>query len=153
MRDNLIKRSWFTICRRLFNGCNVAEIRGSLLVADELVSPDNRTSAACRVTGCGVKMRLYLKISELIHFQSKNNVKMRYVFTVVITSNILITTEIHNWLNHVFMSLLSPLAEPADNESVTDGHLTGMGTRLITNICLNFPDPVFSQCKVANFEL
>ena len=28
------------------------------------------------------------------------------------------------------MSLLSPLAEPADNESETDGHLTRMGPRL-----------------------
>ena len=51
------------------------------------------------------------------------------------------------------MSLLSPLAEPADNESETDGHLTRVGPRLIMNICLIFPGPVFSQCKVANSEL
>ena len=85
--------------------------------------------------------------------QPKNNMKWRYVVTVVITSHTLITNEIHNWLNRVFMSLLSPLAEPADNESETDGHLTRMGPRLIMNICLIFPGPVFSQCKVANSEL
>ena len=51
------------------------------------------------------------------------------------------------------MSLLSPIAEPADNESETDGHLTRMGPRLMMNICLIFPGPVFSQCKVANSEL
>ena len=79
--------------------------------------------------------------------------KWRYVVTVVITAHTLITNEIHNWLNRVFMSLLSPLAEPADNESETDGHLTRMGPRLIMNICLIFPGPVFSQCKVANSEL
>ena len=79
--------------------------------------------------------------------------KRRYVLTVVNTSHTLINNEMHNWLNRVFMSLLSPLAEPADNESETDGHLTRMGPRLIMNICLIFPDPVFSQCKVANSEL
>ena len=79
--------------------------------------------------------------------------KWRYVLTVVITSHTLITNEIHNWLNRVFMSLWSPLAEPADNESETDGHLTRMGPRLIMNSCLIFPGPVFSQCKVANSEL
>ena len=93
-----------------------------------------------------------VKISKLIHFP-KNNMKWRYVLTVVITSYALITNEIHNCLNPVFMSLLSPLAEPADNESETDGHLTRMGPRLIMNICLIFPGPVFSQCKVANSEL
>ena len=54
------------------------------------------------------------------------------------------------------MSLLSPLTKPADNEndeSETDGHLTRMGPRLIMNVCLIFPGPLFSQCKVANSEL
>ena len=51
------------------------------------------------------------------------------------------------------MSLLSPLAEPADYESETDVHLTRMGPRPIKNICLIFPGPVFSQCTVANSEL
>ena len=94
-----------------------------------------------------------VKISKLIHFP-KNNMKCRYVLLSLLHLIItLITNEIHNWLNHVFMSLFSPLAEPADNESETDGHLTRMGPRLIMNICLIFPGPVFSQCKVANSEL
>ena len=119
------------------------------------MSLDKRTSTACRVTGC---TRLYrctvvrLKfLSSVIHFP-KNNMKRRYVLTVVITFHTLIPNEIHHWLNRVFMSLLSPLAEPADNESETDGHLTRMGPRLIMNICIIFPGPVFSQCKVANSE-
>ena len=93
-----------------------------------------------------------IKISKLIHFP-KNNMKWRYVFSAVATSHTLITNEIHNWLNRVFMSLLSPLAKPPDYESENDGHLTRMGPRLIMNICLIFPGPVSSQCKVANSKL
>ena len=165
MRDNLIKRSWFTICRRLFNGCNVSK---TWCTTGHLTFLKRSQLAVCWWTGVsrqeGINSvqgdRLHtvsksvctVKISKLIHFQSKNNMKL-YVLTVVITSHTLITNEIHNWLNHVFMSLLSPLAEPADNESETDGHLAKMGPRLIMSICLIFPGPVFSQCKVANSEL
>ena len=126
-----------------------------MLVADELTGV-SRQEDINSVQGDRVhtvsKSVCTVKISKLIHFP-KNNMKWRYGLTVVITSHTLITNAIHNWLNRVFMSLLSPLAEPADNESETDGHLTRMGPRLIMNICLIFPGPVFSQWKVANSEL
>ena len=127
----------------------------SLLVADELTGvfrQEDINSVQCDRLHTVSKSVCTVKISKLIHFP-KNNMKWRYVLTVVITSHTLITNEIHNWLNRVFMSLWSPLAEPADNESETDGHLTRMGPRLIMNSCLIFPGPVFSQCKVANSEL
>ena len=92
-----------------------------------------------------------VNITKLIHFQWKI-LKWRYISTVVITPHISITNEIPNWLNHVFMSLLSPLVEPADNESETDGHLTRMGPRLIMNSCPICHGPVFSECKLANSE-
>ena len=98
---------------------------------------------------CWLLMNRCLLTAKLIHFQSKNNMKLRYVLTVVITTHIFINNEIYNWLNHVFMSLLSPLAEPPDNESETDGHLTRMGPRLIMNICPIFYGPAFSQCQLA----
>ena len=146
MIDNLIKRSWFTICRRLFNGCNVEK---TSCTTGHLTFLKRSQLAGCRWTNwClstrghqqragwpvayGFKIRLYRKISKLIHFP-KNNMKRRYVLTVFITSHTWINNEIHNWL--------------------TDGHLTRMGPRLIMNICLIFPDPVFSHCKVANSEL
>ena len=166
MRDNLIKRSWFTICRCLFNSCNVAKTscttghltflkRVSFLVADELTGVSQQEDIN-NVLGDRLhtvsKSVCTVKISKLIHFP-KNNMKGRYVLTVVITSHTLITNEIHNWLNRVFILLLSPPAEPADNGSETDGQLTRMGPGLIMNICLIFPGPVFSQCKVANSEL
>ena len=91
-----------------------------------------------------------IKISKLIHFQSKNSMTWRYVLTVV-TSHILINNEMHDWLNHVFVSLLSLLTEPAD-ESETDGHLTGMGPRLIMNICPIFYGPAFLLCQLAYSE-
>ena len=124
-----------------------------MLVVDELVPLDSRASAAGSVTGCRRCPNPFvpLTLQSSFIFNGKN-MKWRYVWTVVITSHILITNEIPNWLNHVFMSLLSPLAEPADNESETDGHLTRMGPRLIMNICPIFHGPVFSQCKLANSE-
>ena len=167
MKDNLIKRSWFTICRCLFNGYNVAK---TSCTTGHLTFLKRGQLAGCWWTNSGVSRqedinslqgdRLHtvsksvctVKISKLIYFP-KNYMKRRYVLTVVITSHTLITNEVHNWLNRVFMSLLSPIAEPADNESETDGHLTRMGPRLKMNICLIFPGPVFSQCKVAKSEL
>ena len=163
MRDNLIKRSWFAICRRLFNGCNVAK---TSCTTGHLTCLKTSQLLGCWWTGVSRQLNISnaqgdrlqtlsksVKMSKLIHFQSKNNMKWRYVLTVVIVSHILITDEIHNWLNHVFMSLFPPFAEPADNELETDGHLTRMGPRLIMNICQIFPGPVFSQYKVANSEL
>ena len=157
MRDNLIKRSWFTLCRRLFNGCNVAK---TLYTTGHLTFLKTSQLAGCWWTGVSRQQDINsvqgdrlqtmsksvctVKISKLIHFQSKNNMKWRYVLAVVITSHILITNEIHNWLNHVF--ILSPLAEPTDNESETDVHLTRMGPRVIMNICLIFSGPVFCYC-------
>ena len=105
------------------------------------------------VTGCTRCQNLFVPLKFLSSSRNLNDMKRKYVLTVVITSHTLITNKIHNWLNRVFISLLSPLAEPADNESETGGHLTRMGPRLIMNICLIFPGPVFSQCKVANSEL
>ena len=166
MRDNLIKTPWFNICRRLFNGCNVAKtscttghltfLKTSQLAGcwwtDVSRQEDINSVQGDRLQTVS-KSVCTVKISKIIHFQSKSKMKWRYVLTVVITSHILISNEIHNWLNHVFMSLLSPLAEPAENESEMDGHLARMGPRLIMTICLIFPGPVFSQCKVANSEL
>ena len=153
------------MCRRLFNGCKVAK---TSCTTGYLTFLKTSQLAGCCWIGVSRKKDINsvqgdrlqtvsksvctVKMSKLIHFQSKNKMKWRYVLTVVITSHILITNEIHNWLNHVFISLLSPLAEPADNESETDGHLTRMGPRLIMTIRLIFPGPVFSQCKVANSE-
>ena len=140
MRDNLIKRPWFTICRRLFNGCDVAK---TSCTTGHVRFLKTSQLAGCWWTGVsrqedissvqGDRLQTVSKsvctvdISKLIHFHSKNIMKWRYDLTVVITSDIVITNEIHNWLNPVFMSLLSMLAESADNESETDGHLSRMG--------------------------
>ena len=153
-------------CQRFFNGCNVAK---TSCRTGHLTFSKTSQLAGCWWIGVSRQQDINsvqgdrlqavsksvctVKISKFIHFQSKNNMKWTFVLTVVITSHILVTNEIHNWLNHVFMSLLLPLAELADNESETDGHLTRMGPPLIMNTCLIFPDTVFSQCKVANSEL
>ena len=113
-----------------------------MLVADELTGV-SRQEDINSVQGGRLhtvsKSVCTVKISKFIHFP-KNNIKWRYVFTVVITSHTLITNEIHN--NRVFVSLLSPLAEPADSESETDGYLTRMGPRSTDNDYLsNFPWP------------
>ena len=154
MRDNLIKRSWFTICQRLFNGCIVAK---TSCTTGHLTFLKMSQLAVCWWTGVSrqedinsvqgdrlqtvSKSVCTIKISKHTHFQSKNNMKWRYVLTVI-TSHILITNEIHNWLNHVFMSLLSPLAEPADNELESDGHVTMQnGTTTDNEYLSNFPWP------------
>ena len=154
-RDQTVLIYHVYMCRRLFKGRNIARtswttghwtfVKFACCWWTGASRQQDISSKQGDLLQAVSKFVCTVKISKLIHFQYKNNMKWRYVLTVV-TSHVSINNEIQNWFNHVFMSLLSPLAEPADNESETDGHLTGMGPRMIMKICQVFYGPAFSQC-------
>ena len=126
----------------------------------------SRTSSASRVTDCRwcQNSSVPLKLQSSFIFNPKtiwNGDMFRLsLLHLIFQSTMKYTTDwilywclYHHWDYYIYSCLRSSLlAEPSDNESETNGHLTRMWPRLIMNICPIFYGPVFSQCKLANSE-
>ena len=79
---------------------NIAQPGVNLLVVNEMVPLSGRASVIYRVTGC--RRCQYPLVPLKFHscLQSQNNMKWSCALTAVITSRVLITNGLHNWLNY-----------------------------------------------------